>query len=100
MMLAVPCTDSSFSAGDDARDLSSVTSKWGLCGHQTLLRWLPLNVTGCHLKMPSSGTLQDGQLTLRLASARALQGIWAHSHSTLYWPIRPALVLNCLSSQG
>jgi hypothetical protein len=57
------CTDLSFSAGDDAHNLSSVASKWGLCGHQTLPRWLPLNVPGSHLKMPRSSTLQDGQLT-------------------------------------
>jgi hypothetical protein len=93
-------TDSSFLAGNHARDLSSVASKWGLCGHRILPRWLPLNVPGSHLKMPRSGTLQDGQLTLRLASARALQDIWVHSYSTSWWPIGPVLVLGCLSSQG
>jgi hypothetical protein len=93
-------TDSSFSAGNDARDLSSVASKWGLCGHQTLPRWLPPNVPGSHLKIPRSGTLQDGQLTLRLASACTLQDIWVHSYSTSWWLIGPALVLGCLSSQG
>jgi hypothetical protein len=93
-------TDSSFSAGDDARDLSSVASKWGLCGHQTLPRWLPPNVPGSHLKIPRSGTPQDGQLTLRLASAHTLQDIWVHSYSTSWWLIGPALVLGCCPRRG
>ncbi|KAF8501093.1 hypothetical protein F5888DRAFT_1334090 [Russula emetica] len=44
---------------------------------------------------------QDGQLTLRLASACALQVIWVALVRHLSWqPIRPALVLGCLSSRG
>ena len=61
----------------------------------------PSPFPGLHLKIPRSGTLQDGYLTLRLANARALQGVrvtlaWRLSR----WPIRPALVLGCLSSRG
>ena len=62
---------------------------------------VPLPCADLHLKLPRSGTLQDGQLTLRLASACALQGIrvalaWRLSR----WQIRPVPVLSCLSSRG
>ena len=43
--------------------------------YQTLRKRLPLKVPGFHLKMPRSGTPQDGQLSLRLASACGLQSI-------------------------
>ena len=75
-MVNVGCIDlilygvSSFSAGDDFRDL------------------------GLRLKMPRSGTL-DGQLTLRPASTCALQG-----SRVAWWPIRPAHVLGGLSLRG
>jgi hypothetical protein len=54
--------------------------------YQTPLRWF---------------SPQDGQLTLRLASACALHIIWVTLVPHLLWqPIKPVLVLGCLSSQG
>ena len=61
----------------------------------------PLSVPGFHFKMPRSGTLQDGQLTLRLVNACALQDIRVALVRHLSWlPIRLTLVLGCLSSRG
>src|SRR6266566_3656055 len=69
--------------------------------YQTLSRWLPLNEPGFHLKMPRNGSLQFGQLIVRLASACAPQVIWVALVWHLSWqPIRPVLVLGCLSSRG
>jgi hypothetical protein len=46
-------------------------------------------------------TLQDGRPTLRLTSVCALQAIWIALVRHLSWqPIRPVLLLGCLSSWG
>jgi hypothetical protein len=78
--------------GDDARDLGSVASKWGLCGSTKLSQDAP------PLKIPRSSSLQDGQLTPRLASACVLQD--APVQHLSWWLIGPVLVLGCLSSRG
>jgi hypothetical protein len=60
-----------------------------------LVLWLEI------LEIPWSGTLQGGRLTLRLASACALQGNRAVlAQHVLRRPIRPVLVLGCRTLWG
>jgi hypothetical protein len=68
---------------------------------QTLTGWFPLSAPGFCVKMPRSGVLQGGRLTLRLASACALKG----TRVVLAWdassfPVGPTLVLGCLTLWG
>ena len=96
------CSLSTFSVGDNPRDLGSVVSGWGplrVC--KAFPKLLPSTVRCSHLKMPRSAVLQDGCFTIRLAIACALRGIRVLlTQRFLWWWVRPALELGCQPSRG
>src|SRR5712672_1750902 len=96
------CSVASFSVGDDACDLGSVTSKWGLCGPAGISHEGSPSLCGVFpSRLPRAALFKTAELTLRLASACTLQGIRVGlAHNPSRRPIRPALALGCLFLRG